>query len=101
MAHFDPEQPGRTVHNGSTYDERKVYEVTASALLDEVQSVYGTGEVEKTGRKINEVRVYHLIAKNEALARALFAQHYSAERYLVRTVRALFTIDGEISTGHK
>lgn len=102
MTHFDPENPGRTLHNGSVFDTRQVFEVTSSALLDEVQSVFGTGEVERTGRKVQETRVYHVIALTEPLARALFEDRYGRYgRHTVLTVRALFTIDGEITAGHR
>lgn len=103
MAYIDSKQPGRTVHNCTVYDARKVYALTVSMRLDVVQSVYGTGEVEKTGEKVTEVRVYHVLAKSEAMARALFAEKWGNSTLspaVLVSVDTLFTIDGEISHGH-
>lgn len=97
---FIAEGGGRTVTNGTVYDKRKVFEIVAEATLDEVQSVPFTGEVERTGRKITETRTYHMVAVDETLAGTLFAKNYSGERYRVISVKALFCIDGEITTGH-
>lgn len=99
MTHISPDG-ARTVTNGTVYDKRKVFEIEAVAVLDEVQSVYGTGEVERTGRKITETRTYHIIATDETLAGTLFAKQYSSDRYRVTGVKALFVIDGEITTGY-
>lgn len=92
----------RTVTNGTVYDRRKVYEIVASATLDEVQSVWGTGEVERTGRKVTEDRTYHIVAVDEDLARALFEKHWGGEfqGHTLVSIRSLFVLDGEITTGH-
>lgn len=92
---------GRTVTNGTVHDKRKVYEIIADAVLDEVKSVYGSGEVERTGRKVGEQRVYHVIAKSEDLARTVYEQDYAnafrAPHTLV-SITPLFVIDGEIGS---
>lgn len=90
----------RTLHNGSVYGMRKVYEIVTDALLDEVHSVAGTGEVEKTGRQVTERRIYHVIAKSEDMARALFAEQHSSYfgRFPLVSIKSLCVIDGEITT---
>lgn len=100
---FIAEDGVRTVTNGTVYDRRKLYEIKAGAILDEVQSVWGTGEVEKTGATVNEKRVYHVIATSEDLAVALFKQNWGSpfQRHTLLSVRVLFVIDAEIETGHR
>jgi hypothetical protein len=100
---FIAEGGGRTVTNGSVYDARKVYQVVANVVLDEVRSVYGTGEVEKTVKQVTEQRVYHFIAANEALARVLYDEKFASPswRHTLISITPLFCIDGEINWGHK
>lgn len=103
MSHI-AEGGGRTVYNCTVYDARKLYEVTLHMDLPEVQSVYGTGEVERTGRIVTEDRVYHIVATSDAMARALVTEKWCgphSPRAVILTLRVLFVIDGEISYGHK
>lgn len=99
MTFINPAEPGRTMHNGSVYGARKVYEVITSAVLDVVQSVYGTGEVEKTGQRVTEQRTYHIIADSEELARALYFKRWGSEfqRHTLISIKPLFVIDAEIN----
>jgi hypothetical protein len=98
---------GRTVTNGTVYDRRKVYEITTSAELAEAQSEYGTGEVNRTGRFVTEQRVYHVIADSRAMAEALYVKHWGGPHssifggHTLVSIKPLFVIDGEITTGHK
>lgn len=90
---------GRIVTNCTVFDRRKVYEIVTHAVLDEVQSVHGTGEVERTGRTVGEQRVYHVIATSKALARAMYEtewrDRFRAPHTLI-SITALFVIDAEI-----
>lgn len=99
---FIAEGGGRTVHNCTVYDARKLYEYTASVVLDVCQSNMG-GEVEKTGATVVETRVYHVIATSEDLARALIKEKWGSksQRHTLIGIKVLFTIDSEISYGHK
>jgi len=99
---FIAEDGGRTVNGGTIYDKRKVYEVTYIAVLDEVQSVWGTGEVERTGNTVIKDMTYHVIADSEELARALCTKRWGSEflRHTLKSIKLLFVIDGEISIGN-
>jgi hypothetical protein len=99
---FISEGGGRTVTNGMVYDVRKVYQVVANVVLDEVHSMYGSGEVHKTSRVVTEQRIYHIVAKTEELARALYHKNWGSEfqRHTLISISPLFTIDGEIRTGY-
>lgn len=99
---FIAESGGRTVHNCTVYDARKVYEITTMALLD-VCASHPSGEVEKTGEVVNEKRVYHVIATSDDLAHALFKEKWGSkfQRHTLIDIRPLFCIDGEINYGHK
>ena len=96
---FIAEDGRRTVTYGTVYGRRKVYEMTSIAVLDEVQSVWGTGEVQKTGRTVTENIVYHVVADSEDMARAFFKQRWGTEfqRHTLISVKVLFCIDGEIN----
>ena len=98
---FIAEGGGRTVYNSSVYDARKVYEIVARMNLPEVQSVWGSGEVERTGRIVTEDRTYHVIATDETLAGTLFAKNHISTDYSLVSVKPLLVIDGEITTGHR
>jgi hypothetical protein len=90
----------RTVTNGSTYDARKVYEITASVVLDVIYSE--NNEVHRTGETKTEVRTYHVVATSEPLALALYYNRWGSafQRHTLMTVTPLFVIDEEISTKH-
>ncbi len=88
----------RTLTNGTVYDRRKVYEITAIVVADVCRSNLG-GEVERTGQTVTEPRVYHVLAKNDACARALYETNWGSEfqRHTLIAIKPLFVIDGEIS----
>lgn len=97
---FIAAEGGRTVTNCTVYDRRKVYEMTASAILDEVYSA--ANEVHKTGRTVTQDIVYHVIAHSEDLARAQFNARWGSvyQRHTLTSVKVLFCIDAEITTGN-
>lgn len=100
MTYID-ESGGRTVNNSTVYDKRKVYEITADAVLDVGQS-NGYGEVERTGERVTKRHTYHIIAVSEELARALYETKWGSpyHRRTFISMKPLFVIDGEISYGH-
>jgi len=95
---FIAEGGGRTVTNCGVYERRKVYEIKTVATLDEVASVYGTGEVEKTGNLVTQEIVYHVIADSDDMAIAFYKRRWGGEfqRHMLVSVKVLFCIDGEI-----
>jgi hypothetical protein len=94
------EDGGRTVTNCFVHDRRKVYEMTASVVLDVVRSE--CNEVVKTGMTVTKDVVYHVIATSEDYARLLFQTRWGSEfqRHTLKSVKVLFCIDEEISTRH-
>lgn len=98
---FIAEGGGRTVTNGSVYGQRKVYEVTTSAVLNVCRCEYN--EVVKTGEQVTEQIVYHVLADSEELATALYQKNWGSQyqRHTLISIKPLFVIDGEISTGHE
>ncbi len=96
---FIAEGGGRTINNGSVFERRKVYEITASVVLDVGRS-NGYGEVEKTGEQVTEQYVYHVLAESEDLARALYQTRWGSEfqRHTFIGIKTLFVIDAEIQT---
>lgn len=97
---FIAEGGGRTVTNCSAYDRRKVYEITTSVVLDVCRSEWN--EVVRTGETVTEQIVYHVIAQDEDLARALFKRKWGSEfqRTTMISIKPLFVIDAEITAGH-
>lgn len=95
---------GRTEHDGSVWgDTRIVWEVTASFNLPEMQSVYGTGEVERTGKYVCTERTYHFIAPaDDTIIKAFFTERFRYMSVVGEPVyRPLYAIDGEISFTNK
>lgn len=92
---------GRTVTNGTVHDARKVYEIVASVVLDEYAPHPG-GEMERTGVTVTEDRTYHVIARSEPLAMALYDNRWGNKfhRHTFKSIKLLFVIDEEITTGH-
>lgn len=91
----------RTVTNCSVYDRRKVYEFTSSVILDVCKSEFN--EVVKTGAKVTEQIVYHVIAESEELARELYQRNWGSEfqHHTLLGVKVLFVVDGEVEVGRR
>ena len=95
---FIAEDGARTVTNCTVCDRRKVYEMTATAVLDVVRSEWN--EVVKTGETVTEDIVYHVVATSAELARAQFHHRWGSKyaRHTLKSVKVLFCIDAEITT---
>lgn len=93
---------GLDAHGCSVYGNRLVWEVTIPMNLDVVQSVPGTGEVERTGEKVDEVRIFHFIATTEGLCRAAVTERFSGTRIVGEILfKPIGSVDGEVSYCHK
>lgn len=94
---FIAKDGGRTVTNCSVYDRRKVYEIVTSVVLDVCRSEWN--EVVRTGEQVTEQVVYHVIAQDEDLAKALFKRKWGSEfqRTTMLSIKPLFVIDAEIA----
>lgn len=92
---------GRTVTNCLVYDQRKVYEIVTSAVLNVCASEPG-GEVNRTGETVTKQIVYHIVATSEEFARALYQQKWGSEfqRHTLISIKVLFVLDGEIRWGN-
>lgn len=98
---FIAEGGGLTVTNCSVHGRRKVYEITASVVLDVGRS-NGGGEVERTGETVTKTIVYHVIATSADLAHALYKERWDSEfqRHTLIDITVMFCIDEEITTRH-
>lgn len=103
MARLPNGLQGLDEHQCTIFDSRIVWEVSVPMNLDVMQSVAGTGEVERTGERVDEVRTYHFLAPtNEAFVRAIVAERFGRTRIVGEiTFKPLVKIDGEASFSHK
>lgn len=97
-------RPGRTVYNSSCYGGQSVvWQVDISLNLPEVQSVFGTGEVQRTGKFVLERRTYHLLAGDDpVLAKAGALALFPGDNIVGDiVVKPLCMIDGSLHFGRK
>jgi len=85
-----------------SFNSRKVFAIVFNCRMPVVQSVYGTGEVERTGAYVEGDRTMHVLAKSEQAARLAWWERYHYDgANAIKSVEIICQIDSEISIGSK